>query len=199
MSQLIETIKIHNGIPHNIGLHHQRLNRSRKRLFGLSNTIDLQAHLVVPRSFQVGLVKCRVLYDKDIQSISYEKYTIQEVTSLRLVHHDFIDYELKYSNRTLLDQLYAQRGDCDNIIIVKNGQLTDSWYANIVLENQNGALFTPAFPLLKGIKREKLCLDQRIQEVILRPTDLQHFTHIHLINALLDLGTVVVPVEQVRC
>jgi 4-amino-4-deoxychorismate lyase len=75
------------------------------------------------------------------------------VHSLRIVHIKHIDYSIKTDNRQQLDKAFARRNGCDDIIIVKNGFITDAWASNIILFNVN-EWHTPSTPLLKGIQRE---------------------------------------------
>lgn len=76
-------------------------------------------------------------------------------------------------------------------MIVKNGFITDSYYANLVFDD-GFSLYTPHQPLLRGIRRAQLLRAQRIQTAIIRPSNLASFKSVHLINAMLDLGEVVI-------
>ena len=48
------------------------------------------------------------------------------VSSLRPVASDTIDYSYKSTNREELNDLFARRGKADDILIVKDGYLTDT-------------------------------------------------------------------------
>jgi 4-amino-4-deoxychorismate lyase len=67
---------------------------------------------------------------------------------LQLVTDNEIEYTHKTTDRNALNRLFEQRKKADDIIIVKNGQLTDSLFANLVFESHTGELFTPKNPLL---------------------------------------------------
>ena len=54
-----------------------------------------------------------------------------------------------------LNSLFQIRQDKDDILIVKNGLLTDTSIANIALYDGND-WYTPLHPLLKGTKRAEL-------------------------------------------
>ncbi len=172
-------------------LHNERLQRTQKRYFGQSNDIDLAKWVHVPSAFRQGLIKCRVLYDKTITDIQFAVYQPRPVKSLQLVAHPTIDYTFKYEDRTVLEELFEQRGDCDDIMIVKNGFITDSYYANLVFDD-GCSLYTPHQPLLKGIRRTQLLCARHIKTAIIRPCDLDSFQKVHLINAMLNLGDVVI-------
>ena len=73
----------------------------------------------------------------------------------------------------------------DDIIIVKDGLITDASYANLIFwDGENW--FTPNTPLLKGVQREKLLKDGLIQEKEIKPSDLASYQKVALINAMLD-------------
>ncbi|MDO4790829.1 MAG: 4-amino-4-deoxychorismate lyase, partial [Porphyromonas sp.] len=63
---------------------------------------------------------------------------------------------------------------------------------NIVVEDK-GIYKTPAIPLLKGTQRAALIEDGLIQESVIRLEDLFRPCTIHLINALMPLGTLSMP------
>jgi len=196
MCQLLETIKVSDGQFRNLPLHEARFNQAREQLWQ-AKPMRLREHLQVPERYRKGRVKCRVLYSKTIEQVAFQPYEIRPVSSLQLVQHDSIDYALKYADRNLLQKLFERRGVCDDILIVKNGLLTDTYYANIVLDDGKG-LYTPAQPLLRGTKRALLLQKGVILEKRLRPEDLASFQKVHLINAMLELGECVVHVESVK-
>jgi 4-amino-4-deoxychorismate lyase len=92
---------------------------------------------------------------------------------------------MKYTGRNSLEQLYSQKDDCDDILVVQNGRITDTSYTNIVLFN--GEMWiTPIYPLLQGTCRARLIREGRIREGDVRVEDLKHYRHFRLINAMLD-------------
>jgi 4-amino-4-deoxychorismate lyase len=101
------------------------------------------------------------------------------------VEGDAIDYHVKFFDRSRLESLYALRGDCDDIIIVKNGLVTDTSMSNLIF--LDGARWiTPAEPLLAGTCRERLLSEGNITAATIRPKDLDHFIGVKLINAMRD-------------
>ena len=96
---------------------------------------------------------------------------------------DDIDYHLKYSDRAIFNELLKQKGDCDEIIIVKQGKITDCTIGNLILR-QGSQWFTPDSPLLIGTQRSKLLKERKIIERKILLSDLPLFEEIRLINAL---------------
>ena len=119
--------------------------------------------------------------------LTFAPYTPRKINTLRLVDGHDIDYALKYADRSALERLREMRDSCDDILIVKDGCLTDTSYSNIVLENSHG-LFTPDTCLLNGVRRRHLLATGQIRETRITPADLSTYNRLYLINALLDIS-----------
>ena len=184
MSRLIESIKLLDGRFSNLSYHEQRMTRSLKELFQGERQINLSSileNLDYPKN---GFYKCRILYDNNTRHIEFIPYTLKPISSLKVVVCDTILYDHKYSDRNSIHQLMLQKKECDDILIVKNGLVTDSSYANIVFKN-GVSWYTPDQCLLKGTMRESL-LDAGLIEVQpMKVTDIVKFKKFKLINAML--------------
>jgi 4-amino-4-deoxychorismate lyase len=141
---------------------------------------------VVPNEFRAGVVKCRFLYDAEKYEIQFAHYRPLEINTFKVIEADAIEYSLKYTNRCTFNYLLAEKGDCDEVIIVKNGKVTDCTFANLVFFDGLRYL-TPDTPLLKGTKRKQLLNEGLIEETTIFKEDLLKFEGICLINAMLDL------------
>ena len=185
MYPLVESLKLKDGVIQNLHYHQGRLNRSMDELFPTAEKIDLRQVISIPETYKSGVYKVRVLYGQTIDKIEIEPYEYRTIQSLKVVNHQSIDYHLKYTDREILQELYAQRANCDDIIIVKNGFVTDSFAGNLLFFDGK-SWFTPATPLLKGTKRQ-LLLDQGIIfENEIREEDIKGYQQIGLINAMID-------------
>jgi 4-amino-4-deoxychorismate lyase len=193
-SGLIETIKLLDGAFFNLSFHNERLNRSRRDLWGCQDTLDLQS--VLPAASDCGLYKCRVVYAETVVRVSVEPYRKRIIRSLRLVEDNEVVYAYKYENRDKLSALSAQRAGCDEIIIVKHKLVTDTSYTNLAFFTGQ-AWLTPATPLLKGTKRAQLLASGSLKEEEIRISDLKKFKKVALINAMLDLGECELAIEQI--
>jgi len=188
MCRLIETLKIKNGILENVCYHNKRLNSSRMSLFGCPVEIDLRSYICIPDEFRHGVFKCRVLYSSKIEFIEIVKYKKREVSSLKLVFSD-IEYSHKFKNRDTLNKLLERRGDCDEIMIVKNQMITDSSYSNLAFFDGNKWV-TPIMPLLKGTKRQKLIDERMLVEKNIFVSEIKNYEKVSLINAMNELGEI---------
>jgi 4-amino-4-deoxychorismate lyase len=185
---LLETFKIKNGVIYNLRLHNERIKRSRKMIFG----IDLQEDIsLLPEINNIPvsekIIKARIIYNQQIQSVEWEYYNRRVISSLKIVEDNDIDYAFKFSDRSRINRLFSLREGCDDIIIVKDGRLTDSSYSNLAFYDGRKWV-TPSTPLLAGTKRKQLIMEGKLAEEDLRVHDLKLFKVCSLINALNDLG-----------
>ena len=160
------------------------MNSSMMKLYGVAGSADLSQFLNSMDYPRTGLYKCRITYDDHSKMAEFLPYTFKPITSLKLVENDTILYEHKYADRSLINQLTERKGDCDDILIVKRGLVTDSSYANIVFR-RGGKWYTPASYLLKGTMRENLLQSGRIIEKEIGVKDIANFEKFKLINAML--------------
>ena len=186
MFQLIETIKCVNGRLFNLKWHNQRLNWGRKECFGLSRKIQIEDFIKIPDNAKKGIFRCRVLYSKSIDKIEFIPHKYRVINSLKLVEDNSIDYEHKYSNRKHLDMLFEKRGNCDDILIIKNGFVTDSYIANVVFFDGE-KWWTSDTPLLTGTQRARLIENKGISVCKITTQQIYNYTKAGLINAMWDL------------
>jgi len=186
MCQFLETIKCKDGQLFNIAFHQNRLNIARKENLGITDEINLKEMIKIPEECKTGLYRCRVVYSKTIDKIEFLPYGYRQIHGLKLVEDNQIDYRYKFSNRQHLEKLFARRGDCDDILIVKNGCITDSFTANVIFYDGH-RWWTPDTPLLPGIQRAKLLDEGKISVCRITPYDLKKYQKVGLINAMQDL------------
>jgi len=197
MSPLVESLKLKNGVLQNLEYHQIRMNRSMEELFYEHTKSDLAKAISFPAKYTSGVFKVRVVYGPVIEQIEVESYTFRTIQSLKVVHHESIDYHLKYTDRQILQELYALRENCDDIIIIKNGLVTDSFAANFLFFDGKKWL-TPNMPLLKGTKRQFLLDQGIISEMEIRETDIHNFEKVGLVNAMIDFEEMpIIPVEEI--
>lgn len=185
MSLLFESIKLKDGEYSNLFYHEQRMNRSLTALSRLHANIDLGEILRNVKTPEQGLYKCRILYDDRSRKIEFVPYEVRPVRTLRIIEDDRISYEFKYNDRMAINRLFELRENCDDILIVKHGMVTDSSIANIVFKRDK-KWFTPWAPLLKGTMRSKLLELNLVQEDEIRLKEIYKFESFKLINAMLE-------------
>jgi len=177
---LLETIKVDKGHAQNLFYHQQRCDRSRYILFGTNDALNLSSHIKAPSK---DLYRCRILYAETLHSVEYIPYTPKEIDSIKIVPSD-IQYDLKYANRDHLNALLEAHPEVDEIIIEKEGYLSDTTIANIAFYDGVQWL-TPKKPLLKGTMRAKLIEEGFLHTEDISKADLHKYTHLALMNAML--------------
>lgn len=195
MCQFVETIRITDGQIHHLALHQDRVGRTLRHFAPQLSEFNLEPLLVdCP---QVGVWKTRVLYDTlGNVAVAYHPYVLRTLHSLRLVVNDDLDYSFKYADRTPLTALQAQRGACDEVLIVRQGLITDTSYTNVAFTDGR-SWYTPRQPLLAGTMRRALLEKGVLQERDIRPEDLSCYKEVALFNAMIDFGQVVLSSQQI--
>ena len=183
--KFIETIQVKNRKFQNIHFHNQRLNHTRQNALKEVNDWQLEKLISIPDHLTDDIYKCRIVYSKGIHSIIFEPYQIRPIQSLKAVYHSSIDYSYKYLNRDLLHHLFEQKRDCDDILIIKNGFVTDSYYCNVAFFYKKN-WYTPITPLLKGTQRGVLIEKGIIEEKDILIEDLHIFSKVRLFNAMIE-------------
>ncbi len=184
---LLETIQVKNGQFQNIGYHNHRFHKSRKDLLNIDEFQALENLIKVPSDCVDGIFRCRVIYEKQIEEVTFTPYIYKDIRTLKLVDIGNWDYSNKYADRSFMTNLLNENKDYDEIIMVKNGFITDCTVANLAFFDGSN-WFTPSTPLLKGTKRQQLLDRQEIMEREIRVEDLDMYQGICLINAFRGLS-----------
>lgn len=152
----------------------------------VANTIGLNINLneyIYPPS--EDLFRCKLIYNEEgILNIDFFSYKKRDIKTFKIVSCNNIEYNKKYLNRDSITRLFENKENCDEIIIVKNGLITDTSIANIALYYENRWL-TPKKPLLKGTTRQKYLDSKQIQEYDLTLDILYKSEKIALMNAMI--------------
>ncbi len=185
MYPLFESIKVVDGNLVNLEWHQRRVDNSRKKLLGGTDHLKLKDIIEVPEEFAKDVVKCRMSYGLELGTVIFSNYVKRQITSLQQVESELFDYSFKYEDRTRLDQLYEQRGPCDEVLITHDGIIKDTSYSNVVLYDGQ-RWYTPEQPLLEGTQRAKLLAAGQIKQRKIYVVDLPYFKKLVLINAMLE-------------
>ena len=193
---MLETLKLHNRRFQNAFYHNQRLNKARRELFGCTDEIDIESLVSIPDDIGDGIYKCSVVYHSNIVDTIFQPYKKRDIKKLRLIVADKLDYSYKYADRSTLNMYLQQKGECDEVLFVRNKMITDTTFTNIVFFD--GAKWvTPSTPLLRGTKREQLLKEGKITEAPIKITDLNLYEKAGLINCMLDLGDSLVDLKDI--
>jgi 4-amino-4-deoxychorismate lyase len=126
-----------------------------------------------------------VVYGEHIERIEFIPYVFRGMATVGVVENNRIEYGYKYTDRSLLNALLKQTG-CDDMVIIRQGLVTDAFASNLVFESDEG-LFTPDTFLLPGTKRQFLLDTGKIAEKRIIADDIPSYCRIRFINAMTDL------------
>ena len=195
MCRFIETMRVEKGEIVNLTYHQDRFRATRRHFWPTAEELSWQnVYAAVDR--QLEKAKLRFLYDEtSITEISCTEYVQKDIRSLKLVRADDISYPFKHSDRSALEKLKAQQGDCDEILIVKNNHITDTSFTNVAFFDGK-EWFTPDTSLLSGTRRASLIAQGRLKEQEILADNLFAYSFIALFNAMIDLGELVLPLQE---
>jgi 4-amino-4-deoxychorismate lyase len=194
MSRFLETICIRDGQPMHLEWHQRRLIATLQHFYpnesSQGESFDLAeiiSSCVIPSP---GVIRCRVEYDLHIVSVEFIPYVPREIQSLKLVDlPSGFDYSYKYVDRRSLDELFARRGEQDDILMLRDGWITDTSVGNIAFcKNDRG--FTPAIPLLAGTTWKRLVSSGVLIPRSIHHNDLLRFDAFKIFNAMNDWSEV---------
>lgn len=196
MQQFVETIKIEGGKALNLNFHQARMESTMRHFFA-DAPVPALADVLSPTP-DMQFYKARVVYGgQGVEDVQYAPYKMREIRSLKLVEDNEIDYSFKSTDRTCLNSLTAQKGDCDEVLIVKNGLLTDTSFTNVAVFDGERWL-TPKHPLLMGTKRASLLEKHVLKEADISVETLMNAQKLSLINAMIDLGEIEITTQMVN-
>jgi len=174
-----ETVKIQKGEIQNLSFHNKRLNLTIKQNFEIDAKIDLQEHV---QQEDFSLERCKVIYEKSIKKIQFFPLIPRKFQSFKVLETN-ITYNFKNVDREDIELLMSQKGSCDDIIMIKEGLVTDTSIANIAIYD-GVKWITPKKPLLKGTYRESLLKKQLLLEKDVKMKDIKNAVRFAIMNAL---------------
>lgn len=199
MKSFIETICIRHGQIQHLSWHQQRVDATLLYFYPAhDHTWILSECIQIPPDIHSELVRCKITYDAHHIEIRYTPYALRDVSSVMLkeIPVDF-HYPFKFAERTIIKKLFNERGKADEILMLRQGWITDTSIANIAFENK-GRWYTPSLPLLAGTTWKRL-ISQGI--LIPRPihvSEIVDYSGYKLFNAMIDFQhSKVLPVNSI--
>lgn len=211
----IEAIEWSNGEARRLVYHQRRIEAAFRCLFPGVEPFDLAAELELRRKLcaagrgvsglgtdgqqfpEQGIYKLRLSYDTQLRQMEFQHYRMREVSTLKLVEIQQHSKDYKSSDRERIDNAFAQRGSCDDVLMVRDGLLTDTSYANIALYDGRKWL-SPRVPLLYGTRRAYLLDHQRIELADIQVEELPRFQLLRMFNAMIDFGELEMSVKSIE-
>lgn len=131
-----------------------------------------------------GKVRCRIEYDLNSLSVEFFPYEPRMITSVHLIEAPTgYDYRYKYADRKILDDLFAQRSNADDVLITRDSWITDTSMANIAFRKDD-RWYTPSIPLLAGTTWKRLVSTGVLIPRPIHQLDLHYFDAFKIFNAM---------------
>lgn len=202
MPLFFETICIRDGHPQHLDWHQRRVDATLSRFFASTRPEENTFHLVEILSAcsipATGLYRCKVIYDLNSVSVEFFPYTPRQINSLQLIEMPAgYDYSYKYADRTVLEKLFSQRRDADDILITRDSWITDTSIANIAFR-KGDRWYTPSIPLLAGTTWKRLVSSGVLIPRPIHQDDLLRFDAFRIFNAMNNWGGKEVSTDSIR-
>ncbi|NLK66936.1 MAG: aminotransferase [Campylobacteraceae bacterium] len=180
---LFETIKIKNKKALNLEFHEARANLACKDGLKFSLAKKLEPNL---SNLSDGIYRAKLIYSQlgEFESLEIYPYTMRKFESFKLIEVNF-NYEKKYLDRSLIDKAFQKRNECDEIIMIKDGLVTDTSIANIAIFDGNSWL-TPKTPLLQGTTKARLLKDGFLKPCDINVDMLLNAKKFAILNAMIE-------------
>ncbi len=190
MPPFLETICIKDGHPQHLEWHQRRVDATLKHFYPAAPLEEISIQLAeilsscdIPSN---GIYRCRIVYDINSISVEFFPYESRPVKSLRLIEAPAgYDYRYKYADRKVLDDLFAHRGDADDILITRDGWITDTSIANIAFR-KGDCWYTPSMPLLAGTTWKRLVAGGVLIPRPIHQSDVHQYAAFKIFNAMND-------------
>ncbi len=183
-AEFFETFKLLNGQLCNLDFHLERVRKTQATFFDRAD-FDVNSLYDALTDYPEGLFKVRVDYTSGITAIRAELYEIKPHRKLGLAEAGSLDYAFKFADRNFFRKHLERYPDCDDVLFLKDGFVTDTSYCNVVFFDGKEWI-TPASFLLPGTKRAALLHHGTVREASVSLDDLSRFEAIAFINAMRD-------------
>jgi 4-amino-4-deoxychorismate lyase len=185
MNRFIETLCIQDGNAMHLAWHQARVDLTFRLCMAFAKPFSIEAVLAKQMDIpSVGKVKCTIEYGPDDQAIRSVLYEPKQIHTLKLVEIPAgFDYRFKYADRSMIDRLYAWRGEADDSLMTRGGWIMDTSYANIAFL-KNNRWYTPAQPLLAGTTWKRLIHEGIIIPRPIHQAEIQHMEAFKIFNAM---------------
>jgi 4-amino-4-deoxychorismate lyase len=196
MCRFVESICLRDGKFERLEYHQHRMNQAFLKFFP-GTEIPQLSDVLLQQDFPVeGIYKCRVEYGSVIELIEFQSYNRRIVQTLRLMQINIPSADFKSLNREAINEAFDKRNGCDDVLMVRDGLITDASYSNVAFFDGK-KWFTPQLPLIYGTRRANLIDLKMIEEAKISVKDIYKYLTIRLFNAMIEFGQVELPVSAI--
>ena len=197
MCRFVESIQLNDGVFKRLDCHQERIRKAMLAFYPTHKIINLFEFLSNTSFPSEGLYKCRLVYDFEIREIVCSPYIKRDIHSLRFVETGMESHPYKMEDRNELNAAFACRGGCDEIILVKDGLVTDTSFSNIAFYDGLN-WYTPRVPLIYGVNRTRLIEQGVLIEKDIQLSEVMNFQLVSLFNAMNEFGSIELDISSIR-
>lgn len=197
MYQFIESIKLLDGKFYRLERHQERIDQIFDVFFPAKDKIQL-SELFENQSFpNEGFFKTRVVFDEELEILEFIPYKLPTIKTLKIIETEIENAFYKSTDREKINLAFSMKEDCNDVLFVKNGLITDTSYCNVAFfDGENW--FTPKVPLILGTQRKNLLNKNLIIEKDIKLSCIKNFQYVCLFNAMIEFKEIIIPIESIK-
>lgn len=193
---LLETFCLQEGKLLHLPYHQERIALSLSRDLDITHFVKAIERTPDFAKAQKGKWRASIIYSsKGIEMVRLTPYTPPRIIGFHPIEIEKNFYSLKWADRSRFEEIKQVLPIGVEPLFILDGKLTDTTFTNVVLEDGEGTLYTPTTYLLRGTKRTQLLERGILQEREVPYQSLFQYHRIHLINAMLDPGEVILNIS----
>jgi 4-amino-4-deoxychorismate lyase len=131
-------------------------------------------------------LKCVLVYSDSVLSADLHPYSPPQIKTMALVEVENLDFTFKLEDRSELYKIRDFAGT-DEIIIIRNGFVTNAATGNLVFEDSEGRFFTPLHYIHAGTKRRFYLKNKTVTSYPIKASGIKSYNRVYLVNAMLDI------------
>lgn len=197
MYPFIESIKLLDGKFYRINLHQSRVNRIFSTFFPKITPFNLTTLLKQENIPDIGLYKTRFVFNEDKYTIEFIPYLLPSTKTIKLIETNIESTFYKSTEREKINKAFLLKENCDDVLLVKNGLITDCSYSNVAFYD-GVKWFTPAIPIIYGTQRAYLLEKKIIVEKNIPKNEIHTYQQICLFNAMIEFKEVLLPTSTLK-
>ena len=184
LQEFLETICILDGQAQHLPWHQARVDNTLRVCMRDKIPFTIERVLADYAIPDTGKIKCTIRYGSEAISLSWVLYASKPVTALKLIEiPKGYEYRFKYADRKVIEALFPQRGEADDILMTRGGWITDTSIANIAFRKTD-RWYTPAQPLLAGTTWKRLITEGKLIPRPIHQSEFDSFDEFRVFNAM---------------
>lgn len=186
MSRFLETIRICDGQPLHLDWHQGRVSDTFSKFYPGAAPFRLESLFRTSTPPAGSDLRWRIRYDHISCETEFSSFQVKPLQSLQLIRlPPEYSYWYKFADRRILELASSRRGVADDVLLIRDGWITDTTVANVAFL-KNNRWYTPAIPLLAGTTWKRLVTHGTLTPRPIHVHDLDRYEACAVFNALRD-------------